>query len=699
MRAVQRVANPRARSVDCGVVATGSAALAALATLVLLVWISRQSHPNIFIYVLVMAAGSALVPLSLCKSRHLASSHVLGVALILHVLVLIGLPTFEDDYYRFIWDGWLSLTQGTPYGTPPAAFYGSSQVQPALRSVLDGVNNPEVPTIYGPVLQALFALTHFFAGTDSMGLRLLFSAANLVLIAVLVKRLPAGRVALYAWNPFVISEIGFHIHPDGLLGASLMGGIILMRRHPVASGLLFAVAAGIKLVALAAWPLLLRTRPRATVAAIIGLAVFYSFFAWRGGGVGLDATAIFAREWYFNPFAYDLLRVLLSPELARIAAATLACAGIVWLHARGERHADGNLAGIFGLILLFAPAVNAWYLLWLLPFAIGGRQVWPFAACVALPFSYLTGINLGDDSMEPFAVHGLARAAQMAILAAAVLWDIGQARRRHLRPAAIHPLRSIPNPGTAIVIPALNEERAVGQVVTSLLQAGIQGLTTVVVVDNGSSDRTAERARAAGALVVTEPRRGYGQACLTGLRYLPADTDVVLFADADGSDLAVDAALLVDEVIKGRADLALGSRMLGLVEPGAMTWPQRFGNWLASTLIWMIWGTRYTDLGPLRAIRRDCLEKLAMQDRNFGWTVEMQVRAARLRLRTIELPAGYRCRVGTSKISGTLSGVLKAGTKILYVVAREAFAGPPLGQSSQWRGSLAPDRSQSPCVA
>jgi glycosyltransferase involved in cell wall biosynthesis len=180
-------------------------------------------------------------------------------------------------------------------------------------------------------------------------------------------------------------------------------------------------------------------------------------------------------------------------------------------------------------------------------------------------------------------------------------------------------------------------------------------------------------AKAAGAEIVQELQRGYGAACLAGIRHLEDDINIVLFADADGSDVPEDAARLVSLIAAGNIDLAIGSRTLGTVEHGAMSWPQRFGNWLAPALIRLIWDVPFTDLGPLRAIHRDALNRLQMSDRNFGWTVEMQVRAAKLRLQTCELPVGYRKRIGISKISGTVSGVFRAGVKILYVVAREAF--------------------------
>lgn len=204
-------------------------------------------------------------------------------------------------------------------------------------------------------------------------------------------------------------------------------------------------------------------------------------------------------------------------------------------------------------------------------------------------------------------------------------------------------------------------------------------VTRVVVCDNGSTDATADVARAAGAEVVHEPRRGYGAACLRALRELASDPpSVVLFVDADLSDDPSDAASLLAPLLDGTADLAIGSRVLGEAEPGALTPVQRFGNWLAAGLLRRLYGTGATDLGPFRAIRWDALQALEMRDRDFGWTVEMQVKAARRRLRTVEVPVRYRRRVGRSKISGTIRGSFLAGTKILGTIAADYLRhGPP----------------------
>lgn len=217
------------------------------------------------------------------------------------------------------------------------------------------------------------------------------------------------------------------------------------------------------------------------------------------------------------------------------------------------------------------------------------------------------------------------------------------------------------------VIPALNEEGAIGLVLRDLPRALVGH---VIVVDNGSRDATAERAAAAGAQVVREPRRGYGSACLAGIAALPADCEVVLFLDADHSDHGEEAALLLAPIARGEADLVIGSRLLGRAEPGALLPQARFGNTLACFLMRVRFGHRYTDLGPFRAITRAALARIGMVDTNFGWTVEMQIKALRHGLRVVDVPVSYRRRTGVSKITGTVGGTLRAGWKILWTIFR-----------------------------
>lgn len=218
------------------------------------------------------------------------------------------------------------------------------------------------------------------------------------------------------------------------------------------------------------------------------------------------------------------------------------------------------------------------------------------------------------------------------------------------------------------MIPALNEEGAIDQVVKSV----IDQVDAVIVVDNGSTDNTAKIASRAGAITVSVPEPGYGRACLAGIE-AAGSCDIIVFMDGDAADDADDLQALLNPIRSGKVSFVLGSRLIGTVEKGALTLPQRFGNSLACWLMRLIWGSRFTDLGPLRAIRRDTLESLNMQAPTFGWTVEMQVRILKQDVAYTEMPVRYRKRIGQSKISGTVSGVVLAGWYILSTIGNEAF--------------------------
>jgi len=216
-----------------------------------------------------------------------------------------------------------------------------------------------------------------------------------------------------------------------------------------------------------------------------------------------------------------------------------------------------------------------------------------------------------------------------------------------------------------VIIPAWNEEAAIGKVVADIPSY----VHTVWVVDNGSNDRTADVARAAGAQVVHQPERGYGAACLLGVEQAMASgAQVLVFLDGDYSDYPEQMNNLLEPILQGRADFVVGSRALGERTRGALMPQQRFGNWLATKLMHRMYRVAYTDLGPFRAITCSGYESLGMKDRNYGWTIEMQVRAAQCGLRCIEVPVDYRARIGQSKVSGTVKGSILAGYKILLTL-------------------------------
>jgi len=219
-----------------------------------------------------------------------------------------------------------------------------------------------------------------------------------------------------------------------------------------------------------------------------------------------------------------------------------------------------------------------------------------------------------------------------------------------------------------VVIPANNEEQSIGLVVRDIPKALV---SEVVVVNNASTDGTRAQAEEAGATVLDEPTPGYGNACLKGINYLNQEgkrPDVLVFLDGDYSDYPEELEQVVAPILNEGMDMVIGSRALGQREGGSMTFPQVFGNWLATTLMRLFYGVRFTDLGPFRAIRFDKLLEINMVDQTYGWTVEMQVKAARHKLKTTEVPVNYKKRIGVSKVSGTIKGTVMAGYKILWTI-------------------------------
>lgn len=219
-----------------------------------------------------------------------------------------------------------------------------------------------------------------------------------------------------------------------------------------------------------------------------------------------------------------------------------------------------------------------------------------------------------------------------------------------------------------VIIPAYNEQDAIGQVIAGIDKTLVR---EIVVVDNNSTDSTGSKALQAGAVVLIEKRKGYGSACLKGMHYLMNQSmppDIVVFIDGDYSDFPQEMEKLITPIMHQQADLVIGSRVLGNREKGAMQPQQVFGNWLATRLVYLFYGVRFTDLGPFRAIKWQSLQQLAMRDKDYGWTVEMQLKAAKNKLACTEVAVNYRKRIGISKVSGTVKGTFMAGYKIITTI-------------------------------
>lgn len=215
-----------------------------------------------------------------------------------------------------------------------------------------------------------------------------------------------------------------------------------------------------------------------------------------------------------------------------------------------------------------------------------------------------------------------------------------------------------------VIIPAYNEEESIDKVIYNVPPI----VDEIIVVNNNSTDNTQSAAKTAGATVINEPKRGYGYACLCGMNYISLQEtkpDIIVFLDGDYSDYPQQLSQLIAPIIEKDIDLVIGARVRALREKGAMTYPQKFGNWLASKLMKLFFGARFTDLGPFRAIKYSKLLALHMEDKTYGWTVEMQLKAVKQKYSYIEVPVKYRNRIGVSKVSGTLKGAIFAGIKIL----------------------------------
>jgi hypothetical protein len=605
---------------------------------------------------------------------------VLGFALAMRLLLVGEEPFLSTDLYRYIWDGRVQGAGINPYLYVPA--------DPALAALRDAAIYPHINradyavTAYPPLAEVFFFLVTRIGETLTV-MRLAMAACEIIIVALLIgllRRLdlPAVTVVAYAWHPLAVWEIANNGHVEALMVTLMVLGVwLLIRARHVVGAVAAALAVLVKPYALFILPAFWRRWDwRVPLAVIATIVLCYLPYLGAGKGVlGFLASGYLAEEGLTSGEGI-WLTLLLQTLFGKIPGLTavyvvIAAAIMIWLALRAASRAEPTAhETISDVILLLTAGLvlmspnYAWYFLALVPFIPLGAGV-PAWALTLGAFLLYRPIFLPHNELVWKTLATLP-----FVIALVVVW-------RTRSPPSVLPAAAPPRPlgGKAVVsvvIPCLNEQDAIAGVVRDVLA---QGADEVVVVDNGSTDATAAHARDAGARVVSEPQRGYGRACAAGLRAVRSDADIVCFLDGDGSDVPSYFADVVMPVARGEADFVMGSRLRGRREPGSMTPQQLVAGHLAGMLLRLVYGVRFTDMSPFRAIRVAQLRSLAMSEQTYGWNLEMQMRVAAAGLRIREVPVDHRRRRGgVSKVSGNLLAGLSAAWKIATTFVRLAFS-------------------------
>ena len=423
----------RNRIVDLG----GVACLLGYATLA---FYSRQTvvEPTLGVFFTLLAWVAVPVIVVFARFRRrlddLPVGRLLFWAVLFRACGLFGIPLFEDDYFRYLWDGYRFAETGTPYGWTPLQSFTDLSVPPVFQRILDQVNYPDLPTIYGPTTEYVFLLSYFLKPGSLVPLQLLLIGVDLLLIRMLLALAPSGCVLLYAWCPLVVREIAFTAHPDGLGVCLLIAALLLGRDGRMAgAAACLALAAGAKVFALLLTPFILARAGRgAWLVFGIVLGMLYLPFAVQGG-TDLVALAVFARAWEFNAALYGVLTLWLADLDTRLILGTvlLALGTAYWL--RHRRASPGTIPRgdwVYGAFLLAAPVINPWYVIWILPFAAIFPTWWAWTASLAVFLSYVTGANIGAFDMDPFAQPWWVRPLEFGLILAALCVDGWRRYRR-----------------------------------------------------------------------------------------------------------------------------------------------------------------------------------------------------------------------------------------------------------------------------
>lgn len=611
--------------------------------------------------------------------------------------IVFAPPYLSDDIYRYVWDGRVQAAGINPYRYIPADDH--------LKSLRDEEIYPKINrrdyahTMYPPAAEAMFLLTTRISESVTW-MKLTMVGFELITVWILMELLasfglPRQRILIYAWHPLAVWEFAGSGHVDPLAVAFIALALLARKRNwETATGVALGFATLAKLFPIVLFPALYK-RWGWKMPVALAVTILAGYLPYLGvGPLGVlgfipgyaqERGLVSGEHFFILGLADRLLGGVRLPNITFVSFACLVLLGLsLWIIFKREHddHCYLKRSLVLGtaFMVLFAPHFP-WYFAWLILF---------LCFVPSIPLLYLTvasfvlyGTWIAD---KPNSVFALKAALYIpAALICVVTFLIRTKSRRRRSSQSMNPANQAQSSNqesrrsasyltklrVAVVIAALNEEETIGEVVRAVPR---DLADEIIVVDNASEDLTAEKARAAGARVITETKRGYGSAFRAGVNALSSDSRIIVFLDGDGSDVPEQMEMLVRPIIDGTHDFVLGSRILGRREKGSMIFHQVLAGYLVGFLVRLLYGVHYTDMGPFRAIRRDALESLGMGEETYGWPLEMQMKAARSGLRILEVPVDYRRRSGgSSKISGTLKGSFLAASRILLTLSRIAL--------------------------
>ena len=361
------------------------------------------------------------------KQIELSFKTVFLWAVAFRIIGIAGSPVLEDDFYRYLLDGCVFVSSGTPYGIPPSTLFGGNSLSPECQYVLNWVNNPDLPTIYGPVLQYIFAFSHLIAPTDIDLLQGILVIFDLGLIFLLGKATHTRNLLLYAWCPLVVKEIAFTAHPD-VIGALLLFGAFFL--HSQGKSLTACILAGLaccaKVFALVALPFFLFRKSLAHWVATISVMLLLYLPFLAQGNTDMLVLGIFVRDWKFNAIGFELAQLLLPDKVARLVCLILFVSWwcyYFYQYQSSKTNAIPHMDWIYGMFFLLCPVINPWYLVWLLPYAALRPSYWAWTASMVVSLSYINGLNLMESNLAAYEIDMRMYQLEIIAIAAALFLD------------------------------------------------------------------------------------------------------------------------------------------------------------------------------------------------------------------------------------------------------------------------------------